>query len=329
METHLLEHGSLGGRFAGAAPIAYRRALEMALDDEGRATRCPLCGSDSQKPRDPFNDYEMAECLACSFVYTRLRTISAAQYEEVYSYEPDYQKMVTVAERTASGKQGFRDLRWFKRKALRWIENEQHGGRLLEVGSGPGTFLLVARKRGWDVTGVEPTKLAADKARSLGVDTYNGTIEEFVTTRDEKFDVVTSFEVIEHVPDVLSMLGAIRSVLKPDGVFVFSVPNLDDPYTLRQTIPANLPPIHINFFRRQSMTVALERAGFVPDRFATLPIPTTGVRNDHGLTGLILRAPMLAALSLLGKADGTTLLGMARPRREEWDAGANATLRPR
>ena len=297
---------------------------KMDLDDEGRAIRCPLCGAGSQRPRQPFNGYEMAECSDCSFVYTRLRKIPASQYEEVYSQEPDYLKMVAVAERTAAGKQGVRDLRWFKRKALRWIENERPRGRLLEVGSGPGTFLLVAQRRGWDVTGVEPTKLAADRAQSLGVNSYNGTIEDFAATHDQKFDVVTSFEVIEHVPDVLGMLAAIRSVLKPDGVFVFSVPNLDDPYTLRQTIPVNLPPLHINFFRRQSMTVALSKAGFVPDRFATLPIPTTGVRNDHGLVGLILRAPLLGALSLVGKADGTTLLGMARLGRVEEGAAATA-----
>ena len=65
------------------------------------------------------------------------------------------------------------------------------------------------------------------------------------------------------------------------------------------------------------MTVALTKVGFVPDRFTTLPIPTTGVRNDHGLMGLIVRAPMLVALSLIGKADGTTLLGMARLGRGE------------
>lgn len=149
---------------------------EMDLDDEGRAIRCPLCGAGSQRSRQPFNGYEMAECSDCSFVYTRLRIIPASQYEEVYSHEPDYLKMVAIAERTAAGMQGFRDLRWFKRKALRWIENERPGGRLQEVGSGPGTFLLVAQRRGWDVTGVEPTKLAADRAQSLGVKSYNGTI---------------------------------------------------------------------------------------------------------------------------------------------------------
>jgi SAM-dependent methyltransferase len=74
--------------------------------------------------------------------------------------------------------------------------------------------------------------------------TFNGVLEDFAPTHQEKFDAVTSFEVMEHVPDVLSMLTAIRSVLKPEGVFGFSVPNLDDPYCLRRTVPVSTPPLH-------------------------------------------------------------------------------------
>lgn len=286
----------------------------LNLDDAGRAKSCPICGSASQGLIEPFNSYEMARCRDCSLVYTVLRTIPREQYEEVYSGEADYLEMVEVAEKTARGEWGFRQLRWFKRKALRWIETERPNGRLVDVGTGPGTFLLVAKQRGFSVKGVEPTKLVAEKARSLSVDMFTGAIEDFAAAQDEKFDVVTSFEVMEHVPDPISMLKSIRAILKPDGIFVFSVPNLDDPYCLRQTIPVNIPPLHINFFRRQSMRVALEKAGFVAERFATRPIPAASVRNEYGLPGLILRAPMLGVLNLLGKSEGNTLLGMARPR---------------
>lgn len=286
----------------------------MHLDENGRALRCPLCDSDAQDSIEPFNSYDMARCRDCSLVYTVQRRIPPEQYEEVYSGEADYLEMVRVAEKTASGDWGFRQLRWFKRKAIRWIEAERPGSRLVDIGTGPGTFLLVAKQRGFSVKGVEPTKLAAEKARSLGVEMFNGMIQDFAASQDEKFDVVTSFEVIEHVPDFMSMLTSIRSILKPSGIFVFSVPNLDDPYCLRQTLPVNIPPLHINFFRRQSMRTALEKTGFALDRFATRPIPAASVRNEWGLPGLIWRAPMLGLLSLVGKSDGNTLLGMARPR---------------
>ena len=286
----------------------------MTLDEEGHATSCPLCRSSSQESIDPYNSYEMARCRECSFVYTRLRRFSPDQYEKVYSGESEYHDMVAAAEKTATGEWGLRELRWFKQKAFDWIECGRPRGSLLEVGCGPGTFLLVGQQRGWDVTGVELAKLAAEKARGLGVETFNGVLEEFAPTHQEQFDAAVSFEVMEHVPDVLSMLTAIRSVLKPDGVFVFSVPNVDDLYCLRQTLPVATPPLHINFFGRQSMSAALREAGFTDERYCTLRLPTSSVRAEHGLAGYVLRYPMLAVQWLAGKGDGSTLLGMARLR---------------
>lgn len=62
------------------------------------------------------------------------------------------------------------------------------------------------------------------------------------------------------------------------------------------------------------MSQALQKAGFTDERYATLSIPTSSVRAEHGLAGYVLRSPMLALQWLAGKADGSTLLGMARPR---------------
>lgn len=282
------------------------------IDEHGKALQCPLCGSDSLESMQPFNSYEMVCCLRCSFVFTRLRRIPAEQYENVYSGEIAYHMMVSAAEKTAAGHWGFRQLWWFKRVALRWIKANAPKGHLVDIGSGPGTFLMVAKRMGWQVSGVEPATVAAEKARSLGIDTFNGVIEDFSSGHREGFDVATCFEVMEHVPNVVSMLRDIRAVLKPNGLFVFSVPNLDDPYCLRQTIPVNMPPIHINFFNRRSLRAVLEETGFDVVRHKTLPIPTSSVRNNHGGLGFALRMPLLALLRLTGRADGTTLLGMAR-----------------
>jgi len=284
----------------------------LEVDDSGMTLVCPLCRASDSESIPQFNSYAMERCRRCSFVYTKLRRILSEQYEDIYSGESAYRMMVNAAERTAAGEWGCQNLWWFKRKALRWIEADRACGRLVDVGSGPGTFLMVARQRGWEVQGVEPSALASEKAHQLGIDTFRGVVEDFALRRREFFDVATSFEVMEHVPDVVEMLNAIHSILKPGGIFVFSVPNLDDPFCIRQTIPVNMPPVHINFFRRRSLSLALGRAGFRIVRFSTLPIPTSSVRNIHGTLGFALRVPLLLYFSLVGRADGTTLLGMAR-----------------
>lgn len=285
----------------------------MNLDEHGNTRACPICDADAQQLLPDYNSYEMSACPSCGFVYTKARRFPDMQYEDVYANETVYRMMVEDAVRTARGELGARDLWWFKRVALRWLRRQGTGGRLVEIGSGPGTFLLVARQQGWTVTGIEPTSLAAKKAQELGIETFCGTAEQYVQNHDERFDVVTAFEVLEHVPDVTAATRAIHElVAPPGGLFIFSVPNLDDPYMLRQRYPVSMPPIHINFFNRQSITRALTDAGFEVVRFMTMPIPTSTVRNLFGKRGLLLRLPMLAVLRLMGRADGTTLLGMAR-----------------
>src|SRR5262249_36171986 len=152
---------------------------------------------------------------------------------------------------------------------------------------------------------------AAKVANEFGIPTFCGTIEEFERQNANKFDAITSFEVLEHVPDPLSVLVAARQMLKREGALVLSVPNLDDPYCLNQQITPAMPPIHINFFSRSSLGALLERAGFELRRSFTLPIPTSSVRNIYGVRGFLLRLPYLAARRLVGMADGTTLLVMA------------------
>ena len=181
----------------------------------------------------------------------------------------------------------------------------------MDVGCGAGTFLLVARSRGWKVAGIEPAENAAADAKSFGLPVFCGFVEEYPGEPGVSYDAITAFEVLEHVPDPVRMLRAMQQLLRPKGQLVLSVPNLDDPFCLKQQIPTAMPPIHINFFNRSSLTVALERAGYGEIRFRTLPVPTSSVRNVCGRTGYILRLPLLACLSALGKADGTTLVAAA------------------
>jgi 2-polyprenyl-3-methyl-5-hydroxy-6-metoxy-1,4-benzoquinol methylase len=245
-------------------------------------------------------------------VYTEVRQFPAHLYNDVYASQTAYRMMMDAAERTARGEWGRKQLWWYKKRVLDWLEREAPGRRLLDVGCGPGTFLLVARREGWNVSGVEPTREASNKAISLGLDVFPGYLKDYAATAPLPFDAIVSFEVLEHVPDPVPQLRGIRDLLKPGGILVLSVPNLDDPYCLKQQIAPAMPPVHINFFNRRSLGRAIREAGLVIDRFKSLPIPTSSVRNIHGKNGFYLRLPWLSIASLVGRADGTTLLAVAR-----------------
>jgi 2-polyprenyl-3-methyl-5-hydroxy-6-metoxy-1,4-benzoquinol methylase len=275
---------------------------------------CPACGSENTGHHSTYNGHALKRCNVCSFVFTAERNFQSGQYDDVYSGVTAYQMMIEDARLTQAGAKGFRHLWWFKKMALKWLRALVPNGRLLDLGSGPGTLLMVARRDfGYQVQGVEPASNAAAIANSYGVPTYCGTVEEFQSRHPNKFDAITSFEVLEHVPDPLSFIRAARKLLKQDGLLILSVPNLDDPYCLKQQITPTMPPIHINFFSRKSIERLLSRSGFTIRRTYTLPIPTSSVRNIYGRIGFLMRLPYLAVSKLIGNQDGTTLLVMATP----------------
>ena len=272
---------------------------------------CPACEGLEEEPAEPYNGYAMVRCRRCELLHTQRREFPVSQYENVYAEQSAYRLMMDAARCTASGELGYRDLWWFKRLGLRWLERTGKG-RLLDVGCGPGTLLMVARQRGWDVAGVEPAAGPAQLARSYGLRIFHGLVEDFAGSSRDRFDAITAFEVLEHVSRPLAMLRAMRELLEPAGRIFVSVPNLDDPYCLRQQIPSNVPPVHINFFNRRSLGAAMRSAGLEVVRFGSLPIPSSSVRNVHGWRGFALRAPLLLVMRIVGRADGTTLVALAQ-----------------
>ena len=162
----------------------------------GGAICCPACGCEVSQNYKIYNGYQLNRCGRCEFVFTAERKFPKNQYEDVYSSEPVYQAMINEARLTYKAEHGYRELWWFKRKALSWLNGRLADRRLLDLGSGPGTFLMVARQRfGYDIQGVEPASAAAAIANNYAVPTYCGTVEEFANHNSEKFDAITSFEV--------------------------------------------------------------------------------------------------------------------------------------
>jgi 2-polyprenyl-3-methyl-5-hydroxy-6-metoxy-1,4-benzoquinol methylase len=136
-------------------------------------------------------------------------------------------------------------------------------GRMLELGSYCGVFLKMASDRGWDVLGVEPSVWAASYAReTLGMPTVTGNIDSL--PKDTKpFDIVCSWDVLEHVSDPMAELKRINRRLRPGGVFTFSTLDYGNwyPRLLGERWPWMMD-MHLYYFDRKVMKEMLESAGF-------------------------------------------------------------------
>lgn len=113
--------------------------------------------------------------------------------------------------------------------------NGLNGKKVLDVGCGGGILSESMAKSGANVTGIDmsPQPLAVAKQHAqdnnLIIDYQQSTIEDFLQQHQqlqaEKFDVITCMEMLEHVPDPLSIIRSCRELLKPDGVLFMSTIN--------------------------------------------------------------------------------------------------------
>lgn len=113
--------------------------------------------------------------------------------------------------------------------------NGLFGKKVLDVGCGGGILSEAMAKQGAIVTGIdmtsEPLEIAKQHAKEncLNIDYQQTTIENFLEKMTacphEKFDVITCMEMLEHVPDPLSIIQSCKALLKPDGVLFFSTIN--------------------------------------------------------------------------------------------------------
>ncbi|MBN2149101.1 MAG: class I SAM-dependent methyltransferase [Anaerolineales bacterium] len=135
-------------------------------------------------------------------------------------------------------------------------------GRLLDVGSGSGDFLLEMRNAGWDVYGVDISPAACEATRKRGLETYNGQLFD-VPFPDESFDLITMWDVLEHVHDPMGHLEHISRLLKPSGRFVVTLPNPEGlDLVVFKDLWAGLDfPRHLYVYPRKTLKAMISKAG--------------------------------------------------------------------
>lgn len=135
--------------------------------------------------------------------------------------------------------------------------------KVLDVGSAAGFFLKAAKDAGWDAYGVEPNKWMVEWGnRQYGLHMKNGTLESAGFKKDF-FDVVTLWDVLEHVAGPKETLRQVHGLLKKDGVVVVNFPNIGS--TLARVAGRRwwfLTSVHLYYFTPETLAKMLEQTGF-------------------------------------------------------------------
>ena len=197
------------------------------MDKAACSIPCNLCGSHSvRQVSDRDRDgapLRTVMCEGCGLVWTDPRPDEETNRR---FYAHDYRVSYKAAP-TPKPKHAFRESRRALARYRRIEPLLKPGARVLDVGAGAGFFPYVLQSRGYDVRGIEPNAgFCRWGCENLGVRVENGFLQDFDHTA-EPFDLITLNHVLEHLPDPGGALAILRSWLKPDGMLVVEVPNVE------------------------------------------------------------------------------------------------------
>jgi 2-polyprenyl-3-methyl-5-hydroxy-6-metoxy-1,4-benzoquinol methylase len=211
------------------------------------------------------------------------------------------------------------DDKWEYSEAAKFLHP---GQSLLEIGSGRGAFLKHCRKMGVNATGLELNQAAVAEGRSIGLNVKNANLNEITET----YDVISTFQVLEHVPNPWTFLKDCFRVLKQSGTFIVAVPN-NSSRCVDPKNALNMPPHHMGQWTKVSLRRGLESVGFRQIVIKTEPLSKIHIsaylcglrRASRGILAPLLNRYTFNAMQILLRPtklrmnlDGHTILGVAR-----------------
>lgn len=175
-------------------------------------SHCDLCNNDRLTAID--NDCNICQCNECGYVFDNPRP-TLADLVAFYSQPDKFEDW--IAEEKS------RDGLWLRR--LKKLQSSMKTGSLLDVGTGTGQFLFHAKRFYTSVSGTDVSDSAVIAAKNrYGFTVYKGELQT-IDFAGSRFDNITLFHVLEHVPSPRSTVEKCRELLTDGGVLVIAVPN--------------------------------------------------------------------------------------------------------
>jgi 2-polyprenyl-3-methyl-5-hydroxy-6-metoxy-1,4-benzoquinol methylase/Zn ribbon nucleic-acid-binding protein len=302
-------------------PISGERP-QVVASELVAADRCPVC--DGQEFRQAFEEppYRVMRCVECGTAVVTPRVVDPTSV-----YDAGYWRS------RAARESGYHDhraaeplyLKTFRRRLEFVLRRRPRSGKALDVGCAAGFCMAAVRDLGFEPYGVEVSGTIASHAREhFGFDTVHvGTIED-APFAHETFDLITMWDVVEHVVDPRSLLSRARLLLKPDGLLVVETQNIDSPFAraLGRRWHHYKHAEHIYHFTPSSLRRLLEGTGFTVDsltaryggKYVSLEFIAERATRVHPLLSAALRPlARLDSLSLYVNVMDE-LIARARPR---------------
>lgn len=233
--------------------------------------KCDLCGGDYRffKLLYDLDGFKIMKCNKCGLVF-RNAVLSPQEISQLYSSDYFNKEQEDYFLKNEEIK-----IKDFTKRIGEIEELYKTKGKLLDIGSGLGTFLNICQKRGWQAYGEDVSEYAASYVQEkLGLKVYEGKLSD-LELPNNCFDIITLWDVIEHSENPSVLLKEIYRILKKDGLVVAQTAMEDSlvyksahwTYCLtngwfKNPVVRGHPIHHSTFYSLKTLEKTLETAGF-------------------------------------------------------------------
>jgi len=233
--------------------------------------KCLVCSSKVLLDLHDYMDHHLSQCKKCGFVFAK-KIPSDKELEEHYKGygRNDYLSPITIKR--------YNEL-------LNTFEEFRKTNKILDVGCGIGYFLEVAKERGWDVYGTEYTNEAIQICSSKGINMQKGILSSR-NYQNEEFDIITSFEVIEHINNPIDELTNFYKVLRKGGLVYLTTPNFNSllRYRLKSEYNVICYPEHLSYYTPKTLKKLFTCVDFKTKKIESTGISLTRLKTSKGVS---------------------------------------------
>lgn len=258
-------------------------------------SKCPLCNQettialytvtkDYQNAHDQ-TSYKAYKCSECNIIFQypfpNEEDFDNLYPDDYYAHSEDdnipfltkvldsiLQKKITI-------------LSPIKKSIYPYLEIIKQANKILDIGCGKGLFLDVLKKNGKETYGLEPDLNAVEILKKKGHHATQGNISAS-PYESNYFDLITMFQVFEHIEDPSTLINEVYRILKPGGYFIIETPNIESDLASNKNLWRSLEfPRHLILHSPKSISNLLKNANFSPNIF--IRVSPTDIRETYFL----------------------------------------------
>ncbi|MCB9191041.1 MAG: methyltransferase domain-containing protein [Flavobacteriales bacterium] len=266
---------------------------------KGEHKTCLVCQSEKLSRLNGFEKHHLCKCGSCGFVFCQ----PIPTQNELNAVYEGYGRNDYLSELTIQAYE----------RVLDTFEPYRKTNKLIDVGCGIGYFLEVAKRRGWEIYGTEFTEEAVKICEKKGASMQLGVLNPS-NYEAESFDVVCSFEVIEHINNPLEELGNFNKLLRKGGLVYCTTPNFNavERYQLGADWNVLGYPEHLSYYNPKTLKCVFSETGFKTKKVLATGVSITRIKKSQGKSDQATISKTSDDEKLRNQIAGNPLLGLAK-----------------